>query len=307
MSRKAKRQRNGSAEEQSPPLLGVLRPLAPLLGMAAVVAAAVCGLERVKARVYDSSAYRPAAIKLALTHPPDWVVRERWQDRILASIAAPDAARWMDEGLTRRVADELAASGWVKSVNRVAKRMDGTIEIAADFRRPIAMLMTDEGYVPLDAEGYRLPEVYDRVEANSGWIRIRGVTAPVPKVNARFEEETAPDAVAAVRLASLIFGQGWEISSRISAIDVGNFRGRQDRRECHIKLWTPDGTLIKWGSAIGEEIEENSAVEKLAQIAVMLKRGGPQAQVDVSTLPSRSIVTVPPAIETADISNHRPR
>lgn len=306
MSRKAKKQKTHGPEEQSPPLLGALRPLAPLVGMAGVIAVAVWGLERVKARVYESSAYQPAAIRVALVNPPDWVLREKWQDRILASVAVPAPERWMDEGLTRRVADELAASGWVKSVSRVAKRMDGTIEITADYRRPIAMLMTDRGYVPVDAEGYRLPEVYDRVEAHSGWIRIRGVTAAVPKVNEAFDEKTAPDAVAAVRLASFIFSQGWEISSRISAIDVGNFRGRQDRRECHIKLWTPDGTLIKWGSAIGEEIEENSAAEKLAQIAVMLKRGGPQAQVDVSTLPSRSIVTVPPAIETADISNPRP-
>jgi hypothetical protein len=133
------------------------------------------------------------------------------------------------------------------------------------------------------------------------------VTSPPPRVNAAFDEKTAPDAMAALRLAALIFDQSWELASRISAIDVTNFRGRQDRRDCHIKLWTPDGTLIKWGSAIGEEMEENSPAEKLAQIAVMLKRGGPQAQVDISTLPNRAIITVPPALETADISNHRAR
>ena len=111
------------------------------------------------------------------------------------------------------------------------------------------------------------------------------------------------DALAAIKLAALIFDQGWEISSRISAIDVSNFRGRQNHRNCHIKLWTPDGTPITWGSAIGEEIEENTPAEKLAQIAVMLKRGGPQAQVDISTLPNRSIIIAPPTIETADISS----
>lgn len=296
-----------SNEPAGPRTAAAFRPLLPLVVMAALIAGAVWGLERIKAFVYASPAYRPAAVRMVLADPPDWVVREKWADRILSAVAVPRPETWMDERLTRQVADQLAASGWVKSVSRVVKRMDGTIEIAADYRRPIAMLMTEQGYVPVDRDGCRLPEVYDHVDANSGWIRIRGVTAPPPKVSAAFDPKIAPDAVAAVRLAALIFDQGWEISSRISAIDVTNFRGRADNRDCHIKLWTPEGTLIKWGSAIGEEIEENTLAEKLAQIAVMLKRGGPQAQVDVSTLPDRSIVTMPPAIETADISNRRAR
>lgn len=284
-----------------------LRPLWPLVCMIAVVACAVWGLERIKARVYASPAYQPAAVRVVLADPPDWVVREKWQDRILASVSVPRPENWMDEQLVVRLSDRIASSGWVKAVNRVSKRMDGTIEIAADYRRPIAMLLTEQGYVPVDRDGYRLPEVYERVDTNSGWIRIRGVASPSPRVNMAFDEKSAPDAVAAVRLAALIFEQGWDISSRISAIDVTNFRGRQDHRDCHIKLWTPEGTLIKWGSAIGEEIEENTPAEKLAQITVMLKRGGPQAQVDVSTLPNRSIVTTPSAVDAAVISNRRTR
>ena len=307
MSKKANKEKGRKPDADAPGGLSSLRPLLPLLCTAVLICGAVWGLEKVKARVYASSAYHPAAIKIVLANPPDWVVREKWQDRILSAVTVPPRGGWMDEALTRRVADQLTGSGWVKSVQRVSKRMDGTIEIAADYRRPIAMVGTEQGYVPVDRDGVCLPEVYERVEANSGWIRIRGIASPAPKMNASFDEKRAPDAVAAVRLASLIFDQGWEISSRISAIDVSNFRGRQDHRDCHIKLWTPDGTLIKWGSAIGEEIEENTPVEKLAQIAVMLKRGGPQAQVDISTLPNRSIITVPPAIETADIFNRRPR
>ncbi len=300
--------RKADARDGAPNGSSSLRPLLPLICTAVLIGAAVWGLERIKARVYSSSAYQPAAIKLALVNPPDWVVREKWQDRILSTVTVPSPEKWMNEDLTRHVADQLERSGWVKSVQRVAKRMDGTIEIAADFRRPIAMVGVEQGYVPVDRDGVCLPEVYERVEANSGWIRIRGIESPAPKVNTAFDEVAAPDAVAAVRLASLIFDQGWDISSRISAIDVSNFRGRQDRRDCHIKLWTPGGTLIKWGSAIGEEIEENTPAEKLAQIAVMLKRGGPQAQVDISTLPNKSIITLPPTIETADVSlNRRPR
>jgi hypothetical protein len=165
--------------------------------------------------------------------------------------------------------------------------MDGTIGIHCDCRRPIAMLLTQQGYIPIDQEGVRMPEVYASVGASSGWLRIVGVESPLPQVNEPFRGE---DVQAAVRLANLLFEQGDFFTIGISAIDVINFRGRKDKRACHVKLWTPDGTEIKWGSAIGEEVEENTPIEKLAQIAVMLQEGGPRAQVDVSVYPMRTIV-----------------
>jgi len=272
------------------------RPLLPFLCMVGVVSGAVYGLEQLRRYVYSLPEYHPAAIRVKLLDPPDWVEREQWGPRILSAVEVPPEDAWMDEQLPMKVAKQLTDSGWVRQVERVSRHMDGTIEVACTYRRPIAMLSTDAGYVPVDADGFRLPEVYEQVGVESGWLRICGVQTATPRVNASFQGE---DAKAAIRLASLIFAQGWEISSRISAIDVANFRGRQNRRESHIKLWTPKGHLIKWGSAIGEEIEEPTAAEKLANIAIMLRRGGPQAQVDVSVFPDAAVLPIADTIQTA--------
>jgi len=279
-------------------------PLLPLLCMVGVVSGAVYGLERLKRYVHSLPAYHPTSIRVKLLDPPDWVEREQWGPRILSAVEVPPEDAWMDEQLPMKVAKQLTDSGWARQVERVTRHMDGTIEVACTYRRPIAMLLTDEGYVPVDADGFRLPEVYEQVGADSGWLRIRGVQTARAEVNTAFQGE---DAVAAIRLASLIFDQGWEISSRISAIDVANFRGRRNRRESHIKLWTPQGRLIKWGSAIGEEIEEPTAAEKLANIAIMLRRGGPQAQVDVSVFPDAAVLPIADTIQTADRSNRHGR
>jgi len=280
------------------------RPLLPFLCMVGVVSGAVYGLERLKGYVYSLPAYHPTSIRVKLLDPPDWVEREQWGPRILSAVEVPPENAWMDEQLPMKVAKQLTDSGWARQVERVTRHMDGTIEVACTYRRPIAMLLADEGYVPVDADGVRLPEVYERVGAESGWLRIRGVQTATPEVNRAFRGE---DAVAAIQLASLIFDQGWEISSRISAVDVANFRGRRNRRESHIKLWTPGGHLIKWGSAIGEEIEEPTAAEKLANIAILLRRSGPQAQVDVSVFPDAAVVPICDTLETADSSNRHAR
>jgi len=280
------------------------RPLLPFLCMVGVVTGAVYGLEQLKRYVYSLPAYHPSVIRVKLLDPPDWVEREQWGPRILSAVEVPPEDAWMDEQLPMQVARQLTESGWVRQVAHVTRQMDGTIEVACTYRRPIAMLSTHAGYVPVDADGFRLPEVYEQVGAESGWLRIRGVKTATPKVNTAFQGE---DAVAAIRLASLIFDQGWEISSKISAIDVANFRGRQNRRESHIRLWTPAGQLIEWGSAIGEEIEEPTAAEKLANIAVMLKRGGPLTQVDVSVFPDAAVLPISDTIHTADRTNRRDR
>ena len=282
----------------------ILRPLLPVVCMAVLVCGAVWGLERLRAHVFALPEYRQP-IRVELQNPPDWLERERWGPRILAGIKIPADASLPDATLVKQIAQDLAGSGWVKHVHAVRKRMDGAVLVDCEYRRPIAMLQTEYCYVPVDREGVRLPEVYERVDNSSGWLRIVGVKTEIPQVNGRFVGE---DANAAIEIASGIFDQGWEISSRLCAVDVNNFRGRVDRRKDYILVWRPDHPHpIIWGSAIGEEIEEPTAAEKLATIAVMLKQGGPQAQANVSVFPGAAIYPVAPSVETADSSTRRDR
>ncbi len=265
-----------------------------MFGVLAVVAGAVYGLEQLKAYVYAQPEYAPA-VSLALINPPAWVERESWTARILESVDLSREPPLQGMPLVRQVHDQLLASGWVSRVNRVFEGMDGRIRIDCDFRRPVAMIHFDgamdepigEGFIAVDKDGVRLPELYGRVGSEDGWLRIFGVQSPLPQVGQAYPEAEG-DAAAAVRLASLIFEQTY--ASRISGINVRNFRGRHNPSEAHIVLLTHAGGRIIWGSAIDAEIEEPNWKDKIRTIGMYFERSQPQARIDASVYPDRVIV-----------------
>ncbi|UCD27971.1 MAG: hypothetical protein JSV03_12835 [Planctomycetota bacterium] len=257
-------------------------PLISALSLVVVIALAIVGLELLVDYIYAQSEGGDV-IKIELVNAPDWVIREEWRPRILSTIELPSDQQLSDGELIRLIADQMSSSGWVSRLNRVSQDMKGTIHIDCDYRRPIAMVLVDGVYVPVDRAGYRLPEVYDFVAEDAGWIRIFGVQSDLPDIGALFVED---DSQAAVRLASLIFDCGSGISNRISGIDVSNFRGRRDKRENHIVLRARGGGVIEWGSAIGEEIEEPTAMEKIRNIAVYFEGRSVERHIDVSVYPN---------------------
>ncbi len=278
-----------------------LRSLAGLFSLVIVIGAAVYGLERLKGRVYALPEYNPP-VKVELAEPPAWVEQEQWSPRILSSIRLDSITSGLDEMLVRQVADQINRSGWVAAVKRVTQNMDGTIRIACDYRRPIAMVQTRRGYIPVDRHGVRLPEVYQQVPDGSGWMCLFGVKAETPEVGEPFQGD---DAVAAIRLACVLFDQ--DFARRIVAIDVQNFRGRINKHDTHICLRTLDRGRIDWGSAIGEEIEEPSVQDKLRTIALYFKKGSSHAQVDVSVYRNGWIEPRERDVRTADGAMSRDR
>lgn len=309
MSRRGRKDSSAdSAEEVLPwyrrPGTGTLMSAWALLG---VLGVAVYGLERLKDRMVGLPEYNPQP-RLELIDTPPWLTREQWQPQILASIHFPQNQRWLDEGLARDIGQQLQASGWVSRVRSVTQHVDGTIRIACDYRRPIAMIRSEDGadgplYVAVDREGVRLPQVYEHA-VQAGWMEIVGVEAPVPPPGQPFIGE---DAVAAIRLADLIFVQ--DFAPRIGAINVSNFRGRLNKREPHIFLLAKgDIGRLPWGSAIGEEYDEPTPEEKLRSMALTLKNAGSRsAQLDPSIFPDRVILRVAPDLRTADSSQPRDR
>ena len=295
VSRKAKNDKPANTPDESVWASDSLRFVTGLLSIFVVLGGVFYGLEKLRTHVTALPEYNPK-VEVELAEAPEWVDREGWRPRILSTVKVDSAAG--NDHLVRDVADQLAHSGWVAKVNYVTQGMDGKIHASCEYRRPIAMVYTQGGYVAVDRQCVRLPEFYNRVEDNSGWMRIIGVESGVPEIGGQFKGE---DAVAAVRLASLIFDQ--EFSSRINGIDVSNFRGRRDKRANHIRLRTRDGGKIDWGSAIGEEIEEPTASEKIRTIALYFRRGSPQAEgINVSIYGNGVVQPADNLIRTADSS-----
>jgi hypothetical protein len=276
--------------------LAGLWPLLPVAGVLGVVLLAVGGLEHLKHRFCDSpECARPIKVELEYIRGSEWVEREDWVPRIASAINLPTNQSLMDKDLLRMAARQMMDSGWVRKVERVSRDMDGTIRMLCDYRRPIAMVATqrDDGtwYVPIDREGVRLPEEYRRVQPDSGWMLIVGLRSKLPPVGKAFGSSTPDnDAVSAVRLASMLFDRE-EVSSLISTIDVSNYGGRKDKFDTHIKLLTQDGRMVKWGSAVGREVEEPESADKLNNLAIWLKRHSAQAYADLSVY--RNGVLVP--------------
>jgi hypothetical protein len=262
-----------------------------------LLAASVAGLERLK-RYVGALPQQKMAVKVELEVPAeaDWVDKEGWRPRILSAIHVPEEQVRSDQALLRDVARQMERSGWVSQVRRVMRTTDGTIRILCDYRRPIAMLLDAEGeYVPVDRQGCRLPEVYTSVSDSGAWIQILGVQESLPPVGQEFRGE---DARAAIKLSSLIFQQSFR--TQVAAVDVTNFRGRKDRARDHILVWPKRGRPIVWGSAIGEEIEEPVARDKLRNLAKYFASGSPQAYIDLSVYSNAGIERVPDAFPSAD-------
>ncbi len=275
----------------------------PLLSFGAVVSlivAGIVGLEHLRGRVYRLPENQPAP-RLEIVLRPDqaWVEREEWKPRIVRSVRLEPLACLSEPDMLRMVAEQLTASGWLSSVMRVTRNRDGVINVQGEFRRPIAMMHAHEGgYVPVDREGVRLPERYDDVSADLGWMRIIGVQSGLPEPGRAYRPEDE-DALAGIRLAALLFDQG-EVATRISAIDMTNFRGREDPRRNHIRIWTRDQQQIEWGAAIGEEIEERPVEEKLRKLVLLLNETPRPGRVDLTVHPNAVSVQREPAAAASD-------
>jgi len=282
-----------------------VRAAGPVVSASVVIGFVVfgaVGLERLQQHVESQPEARKALrLELDLPADSDWVDTESWRPLILASIRLPEEPVGPSEDVLRDVARQMLESGWVSEVQRVVRTADGTIRVLCQYRRPVAMLLTEDPdsrrpvYVPVDRHGYRLPVVCPDLADSGSWIQILGVESKPPRAGERFE---ADDAQAGVRLAALIFQQSFR--SQVAAVDVTNFRGRSNRAKAHILIHPKKGKPIAWGSAIGDEIEEASAPDKLRMLGKYFASGSPQAWIDLSVYSNAGVERMPDALPRAE-------
>lgn len=221
--------------------------------------------------------------RLQLADVPDWAMREGWTPRLASAVSLDPGDAWLDDRLAERLAERFRRSGWVKDVSWVRKFADGSIRVKCEYRRPVGMVRSGNGFIPVDLEGYRLPEVYDRL--SPGWIMIAGVASLPPPVGQKWEGR---DLRAGIQLTAMLFEQ--PLANRISTIDVTNYGGRRDMSRVHIVMVTHQHTEIRWGSAPGEEIEEPTPAEKIRNMDQQLRMEPPKPWIDVSVFSNAVIV-----------------
>lgn len=196
---------------------------------------------------------------------------------------------WTDDRLCGEMATRIAGVGWVSRVNFVRRTGGGRFEISCRYRIPAALVQHGDKFFLSDSEAVRLPGVYvhDPHVINSAWRLIDGVAKPAPQAGVSWEGE---DVRAALALLSAV--QDEPFGRQIVGVAVANFGGRRDPRVCHIELMTDQaGGRIRWGSALGSELEENGVLEKLALLRENYSKTGRvdarHTVIDVSTFPDR--------------------
>ncbi len=162
-------------------------------------------------------------------------------------------------------------NAWIKHVRfvrRVWLPHQQIIEIAAEYRAPIALIKLSGAYYLVSAGGVRLPGRYAPGDvASLRWlVQIVGVAAAkAPAAGRHFHSSGVR---IALRIIRLIHPQPF--AGQIRAVDMSNLHGRIDKTAPWIVLWTTFGTKIIWGLPPGEEgFYEVPARRKIASLAAI--------------------------------------
>lgn len=194
---------------------------------------------------------------------------------------------WTDDRLCRLMAERVSRVGWVSRVNHVRRNNDAHFTISCAYRMPVALVGHQRDFYFVDQEGIRLPGTY---RYDAAWKRIDGVAHAPPEAGAVWQ---GTDLQAGLVLLARL--QGEPFAGQVVAVDVENMQGRRDSRRSHVEVVTDrPGGRIRWGSAPGRELEENTAARKLAILRENFRRtgraDGGHLVIDIATFPDRYTV-----------------
>lgn len=244
----------------------------------AVVIGLAWGAGRLEAHVLSQPEYQRAA-EVVLAGVPDGLA-----ERLAPVIDSVSAVPWTDPTLCRRLAEAFEASAWVRRVESVRRYADGVVVVSCDYRSPALLFQYGGDFVLSADDGVRMP---GRYAYHSSLVVVQGVAGRPPEPGGAW---TGRDARAAMALFEELRGEPF--FNQVTGILVDNYGGRGDKRESHILLACgSNGSRIAWGSAPGEEIEENSIEQKIELLRENYRRWGRidagRRYIDISTFADR--------------------
>ncbi len=264
----------------------LLRAAACLLAVGAAVAGAGVGLSKLEAHVEAKLLDRFPRAAVVFMDLPDRM-RPLAESSLLESVTDLLEGNWLEPALCRQLAERIRDVAWVRALNAVRRTPDGRFEVSADYRVPAAMVQQQGVFTLVDQDGVRLP---GRYRFDPRWPLLQGVRGPSPDVGRKWE---GADVAAGLAVVEALAGEPFR--TQITAVLLDNYSGRANPRASHVELATDrTGGRIRWGSAPGFEVEENTLEQKVAILrATFSQTGRVDAEypvIDISTFPDRFIV-----------------
>lgn len=220
--------------------------------------------------------------RVILADAPTWM-GEALSARLRGLVAAEIHGQPLDGNALARAVGVLRHSPWVETVHRVERRSLDEVVVRADYRRPVAMVETRDGYHLVDAFAVRLPGVYHPSHRRQLHLPlIVGLRTAQPLVGEVWADDTLRAGLALRRVLAQT-----TILQEIASIDVSH---HDERGRTRLVLWTDQGRDLArsphviWGLPPGAESPyEPDLATKIARLAVVIRRASARAKiVDIS-------------------------
>jgi len=222
--------------------------------------------------VLDQPQYRLTSESIEITPQPPWIsTTDVRGESVLAGSLNNLHIRQSD--VTLRVAQAFSMHPWVKKVTHVSKRYPARVLVDVVYRRPVAMVEVNQGWLPVDNDGVLLPTADFSPEATRQYLRISaGKTSPANNLagSAWGDERVAE----AARVADYLGPH----ANQLKFEKIVAYRGPNDVRgnpDYNFVILTRNGTKVIWGrSPSKEQSGEPFAEQKLARLQEFAERNG---------------------------------
>jgi len=244
-----------------------------LLIGALVAAGGWLALAMARDKAVDLRDFQVSPASLEFISKPDWLKGPL--ERQLKNFGwSGEKISLLDTQAARKVAAALKANPMVKEVKSVERDFPDRVRAEVELREPVALVMRNNRYYIVDAEGTRLPgEFAVRTAVGMDLLLIPYVYTTPPPAGKIWDD---PAVVEAARLADFLKNHLETVKrARITAIDSSNIGGRRSERESEIVLLTADHTKILWGRSVHtHNVTELPAEDKIANLKEVLDRTG---------------------------------
>ncbi len=222
--------------------------------------------------------------------PPKWIRGDIRAEALRQS--SLERLSLLDPEVTVKIRHAFELHPWVASVDYVSKRAGGRIVVELRYRRPILMVVTEngEGWWPVDTMGVLLPPADFSQNDPLNFLQLYTPDHwPAGDVGTSFGHASV---VGAARIATLLdpYWRSWGIV----AIHAMRKDTSQDSPVTY-ELETRGGTRIRWGAAPGQEPRgAPTAQAKLARLRQIADAQGtldlrPSAIIDVRHATARTV------------------